>query len=147
VLEFDFEVTIKPMSSGKRAYDMLRGYVNHHMDRIRDVDVSSAWDELNEAISGPKEVSETPEPVPVQAPVDQKTLARRILGVNEDAVFEDVRKAYERLRKRSDPTNFPEGTEERKTAQELHQRIETAYRILSADVPAIDKRFKNLEIE
>jgi hypothetical protein len=149
VPEFDFEVTIKDMSSGRRAYDMLRGYVNHHMDRIRDVDVSAAWDELNESISGPRGTTAETEPanIPAPEPVDQKTIARRILGVKEDASFEDIRKSYERLRKRSDPTNFPEGTDERKTAQELHQRIETAYRILSADVPAIDKRFKNLEIE
>jgi len=127
---------------------MLRGYVNHHMDRIRDVDLSAAWDELNETVSGPKTTSrETETTTTTPEPVDQKQIARRILGVKDDADFDTVRKAYERLRKRSDPTNFPEGTDERKTAQELFQRIELAYRILSADFTAIDKRFKNLEIE
>ncbi|MCE9557810.1 MAG: J domain-containing protein [Armatimonadetes bacterium] len=140
------------MSTGRRAYDILRAHVNNQWDRINEPGLKSAWDELNEAVNGPKYQEGAPEvpaseTVPVTEPIDQKAIARRILGVEENASFEEIRKAYERLRKRSDPVKFPEGTEERNLAVQLSQRIETAYRILAKDVPSIEKRFSNLEIE
>ena len=140
------------MSTGRRAYDILRAHVNNQWDRINEPGLKSAWNELNEAVNGPKFQDGAPE-VPAAEnqkaaePIDQKAIARRILGVEESASFEEVRKAYERLRKRSEPAKFPEGTEEREMAAQLSQRIETAYRILAKDVPSIEKRFSNLEIE
>lgn len=136
------------MGSSRRAYDLLRGYVNHHMDRIRDLDEdTAAREELNASLSTP---GGAPAPVEekVQMPVaDQKELARKILGVTPEASFGEVRKAYERLRKRSEPAKFDAGSQERKLAEDLHARIETAYRILSAEVPAVEKRFNNLELD
>lgn len=136
------------MGTSRRAYDLLRGYVNHHMDRIRELDAdSSARDELNEALnpgaSAPTEAVSTP----AATPIDQQAMARKILGVEEKATFAEIRRAYERLCKRSDPQKFVIGSEERKLAEDLHARIETAYRILSAEVPAVEKRFNNLELD
>lgn len=118
------------------------------MDRIRDLDSdAAAREELNASLSpGGVDAAPTTQ-APSAEPINQQEIARKILGVPEGAPFTDVRRAYERLSKRSDPAKFVVGTEERRLSEELHARIETAYRILSAEVPAVEKRFNNLEID
>lgn len=137
------------MGTSRRAYDLLRGYVNHHVDRIRELDAdTAARDELEASLRpGGVEAAQSPSQELPATPVNQQELARKILGVEEKATFAEIRKAYERLCKRSDPQKFVIGSEERKLAEDLHARIETAYRILSAEVPAVEKRFNNLELD
>lgn len=136
------------MGLSRRAYGLLRGYVNYHWDRVHDLDDVAAREELNQALqNGAAPVHADASPVPAKDTASQEELARKILGVEPDASFELVRKAYERLRKRSDPNRFPESSEERSVAEALHSRVETAYRILAKDVPSIEKRFGNLEID
>lgn len=138
------------MSTGRRAYDLLRGYVNTEYDRLRGVERISAEDELNEAMNSPAasaSLRSPSQPPAAPAPVDPKQHAARILGVDQGASFEEVRKSYEKLNKRSDPTNFPQGSPERKQASEIQRRVQWAYQTLSDGVDATEKRFRSLEIE
>ena len=92
------------MSTGRRAYDLLRSYVNHEWDRITHVDdqwdksdFQNALDRLKakrDELSASSEASNQSVPAesePIQVPAlpeDQKRYARSLLGVAEDATFE-----------------------------------------------------------
>lgn len=129
------------MSIGRRAYDILRGYVGQEWERIKGVEEDAAIKELD--TPSKKEKSETSVPVPVE---DQQGYARKLLGVGPNANFDEVRKAFERLNKRSDPTNFPEGSEEANQAAAIQKRVHWAFGLLTEGMDATEKRFKSLEI-
>lgn len=134
------------MGTAKRAYDLLRGYVNREWDRIQGVEALDAWRELEDAPAPPS----TPAPgapLSPDSPHDQAEAARRILGVSTTASYEEIRKSFERLSKRSEPSNFPPGTPERVAAEQIRKRVDAAYRLLTDQTPTTEKRFKSLEIE
>ncbi len=135
------------MSTGKRAYDIVRGWVGHEWDRIREIERDLAADELEEAIERPapaKTRTVTREvPVPKE---DADAHARRLLGVGETASFEEIRKAFDRLNQRSDPTRFPANSGEQTQAAEIQKRIHWAYAQLTAKFDTVEKRFRSLEI-
>jgi len=101
------------MSAGRRAYDLLRGYINREWDRIHGMERLDALQELD-ANASPRSTSSSPASTDVDSdpPVDLKAHARQILGVSPSAEFEEIRRAFERLSRRSDPSNFTEGTPE-----------------------------------
>lgn len=129
------------MGSGQRAYNILRGYIGREWDRIQGVETSAAEAELQryETPANPTSVSLPPE--------DRITHARRLLGVPENAPFADIRRAFERLKERSRPVNFPPGSAEATQAAEIEKRINWAYQTLTANVDTTEKRFGSLEIE
>ncbi len=134
------------MNEAKRAYDILRGYVNTEWDRIRGVDWNDAWREL--------QTSTTPPPSPtarlqdVSAPIQTpEETARVILGVTVDDDFEVIRRAFETLNRRTQPAQFAAGSSEEHAAANLQTRIHWAYNLLTNSVPSSEKRFKSLEIE
>lgn len=136
------------MSLGKRAYNILRGYVNREWDRIQALDRLYAEKELAESTQAPAPPPEAELPTPNEAaPTDPKARARELLGVGPDASFEEIRKAFERLNKRSDPRNFPAGSPEAAQAASIRQRVNWAYQTLTEHVDVTEKRFKSLEIE
>lgn len=133
---------------------MLRGYISQEWDRIQGVDQDSAWRELNEMVGGKnaetaarKEVSESVSgdagPATTQ---DREAHARQLLGVAKDAPFDEVRKTFERLSKRSDPKNFPDGSQEANQAAEIQKKVNWAFAVLTEGMDATEKRFKSLEI-
>lgn len=145
------------MSTAKRAYDALRGYVNREWERIQGVDdLSDAQRELNEAMDSP-----TPRPrsgtsttvvgfedgVIFSTPMSQEAIARKTLGVEEGATFAEIRTSFERIVKRTDPANFPDGSPEASQAVEIHRRVHRAYGILTEGMDATEKRFRTLEID
>ena len=133
------------MSDAKRAYDLLRGYVNREFDRLRGIDL---WEAERELDSPATRTPQTTEPqIPQSIPEDQDALARRVLGVSESAGYEEIHKAYEQLRSRCEPGNFPAGSPEQAHATELARKIEAAYQRLTESVPTTEKRFRTLEIE
>jgi len=136
------------MSTGKRAYDLLRGYVNHEWDRLRGVEMSDAERELADAMDNPvAQPSRSHTSVPSHVTLTDTELARQILGVGPGATFAEIRQAFDRVRKRADPSRFPEGSAEAIQASEINQRVHRAYAILSEGVDSTEKRFRSLEID
>jgi hypothetical protein len=134
----------------RRAYDLLRGYVNREWERIRAVDVRDAWKELQDSLrpAGPEAGQEPPaQEAPRLTEEEQTDLARKILGVSPAATFEEIRSAYQKLSRRSHPNNFPEGSDEGAKAARIHARVAWAYRLLTQDVPVSERRFRSLDLD
>lgn len=136
------------MSDIRRAYTMLRAYVNREWDRVAGSDFDTASQELDESLrTGVTRTTPSQSPTAQAPEVDQITLARQILGVTPEATFDDVQKAYDRLNKRTDPSRFPAGSPEQVQAQELQRRVNIAYHKLAAAFSETERRFKTLEID
>lgn len=125
---------------------MLRGFVNTEWDRINGLDQEAAWRELEQMTGGkPGKATETTT-ITLKTPEEKQAYARRLLGVAEAAPYDEIRKAFERLNTRSDPKNFPAGSEEAKQALDIHKRVNWAYGVLTENMDTTEKRFRNLEI-
>lgn len=138
------------MSEPRRAYNLLRAFVGQEYERLKGMGLLDAQKELDAALKPETQLESQPTAVSgdTQAPPeDQRALARQILGVSADATFDEIHAAYERLRKRSDPSRFPVGTDAQKQASEIHRRVNLAYQKLTEDVSNAEKRFRSLEIE
>jgi len=139
------------VSVPRRAYDLLRGYIGREYDRIQGIDFDGAAKELKEAFQNPMKPGETPVAPPAARPrvsaADRHDQACTVLGVPKDADFSGIRTAYERLNRRSDPTNFPKGSAEALQAGLIQRRVQDAYRLLADQADATEVRFKSLEIE
>jgi hypothetical protein len=144
------------MSLGKRAYNVLRGYVSTEWDRIKGLEYELAEGELGQSpppSSTPASattVTSTSEQLPIiprLAPDDKKAYARRLLGVAEDCSFEDVRRAFARLNKRSDPGNFPTESPEAAKAADIQRKVACAYNILTEGMDSTERRFRTLELD
>jgi len=135
------------MSGPRRAYDLLRGYINREWDRISGVEELDAHRELKESAPIEREGNQQVYRREEYASEDPMLRARQILGVKESDDYEAIRKAFERLHKRSDPANFPQGSEEARRATQIHDRVLWAYQKLSENVGTSEKRFRNLELD
>jgi hypothetical protein len=129
------------MSEAKRAYDMLRGFVNREWERITGVD-DLAHQELDEPVYTTTTRVETSATMK-----DPDGRARGILGVASTANFEEIKAAYDRLNLRSDPGNFPDGSVEARHAAEINQKVQWAYRHLTEKMDSTERRFRSLEID
>lgn len=132
------------MSEIRRAYNLMRGYVQREYDRIQSLDRSQALEELD-APGIPSR--RKPDPVADTPVVLDAELARSYLGVSGDAGFEEIRAKYEELVSRSQPSHFETGTAEHSQAIAIQRRIHRAYTILTEDVSITEKRFRSLEID
>ncbi|MBI1757497.1 MAG: J domain-containing protein [Fimbriimonas ginsengisoli] len=133
------------MSTGRRAYDLLRAFVDQEWSRLDGIDRLEAERELDEPSSSASSPTSSAPSRPV--PVDPKTHARRILGLQDQAGFEEIRRSFERLNKRASPTNFPDGSPERGQAAQIQARVQWAYGVLSDGVDTVELRFRSLEIQ
>jgi len=131
------------MSSTRRAYDILRGYIGREYDRLAGVDVREAEKELEQPVS-PTPANPVP---PKPTPVEDLSTARQILGIGDGADFDEIQKTYERLFERSDPNRFPQGSVEREQAARIRQRIQWAHRKLTEGFDSTERRFRTLEID
>lgn len=132
------------MELSKRAYRLVKAYLHREWERIQDTDEIKAYQELETPLGKP--FLELPQTPPLSKE-DPKQLARQILGVSEAASYEELRSTFERLYTRSTPSNFSEGSEEQKIAEEIHQKVKWAYNQLSKEFNPTIKRFRFLEIE
>ncbi len=132
-----------------RPYNLLRAYVNREWERIKDLDLVRAEEELDQPSipTSPGRPADAPAPSELLPEVDQLVVARKILGIPEGCAYSELRKAYDRLNKRADPARFPEGSQEREHAAELQRRVNLAYTKLADQYSETERRFKSLEIE
>lgn len=133
------------MNSGRRAYDIVRGYVNHGWDRLSGVD-DQAEAELREAMENPAPPPTPAAPAPPPMTVE---IARRLLGVEENASARQVEKAYDDLMKAIDPNRFTADPQAAARAKELGSRLRMARELARANAQSdpIADRFSGLEIE
>jgi DnaJ-class molecular chaperone len=140
------------MSTARRAYNLLRAYINREWERIEDAFRADAERELEESLhptlsNAPPQpaTQETPQPKAQQE--DEVARAYRILGLPRDATLAELKRKYRRLSERSLPTQFPEGSEERRRAAKIHLMVQEAYDTL---LPILDpriRRFRNLDLD
>src|SRR5579859_6521162 len=102
------------MSTARRAYDILRGYVNYGWERIQG-DQTAAERELREAVDQPYEESAIPQERLPEASGPTVTMsvdsARKLLDVTPTATSKEIAAAHERVRKAIDPGKFPNGSD------------------------------------
>lgn len=135
------------MSSGRRAYDIVRGYVNHGWDKIAGTD-DEAEAELREALANPTPpASATPTTPP--APPMTLDIARRLLGVDANASQRTIQKAYDELATAVDPGRFGADPQAAARAKELSSRLRVAMELAKASAKSdpLGDRFSGLEIE
>ncbi|RYG19622.1 hypothetical protein EON82_21225, partial [bacterium] len=111
------------MSSGRRAFDIARAYVNHGWDRLSTVD-NEAEAELREALEKPVP-QQTPAATPAPTPMTVD-IARRLLDVDANASAKQVQKAYDDLAKAVDPARFSADPQASARAKELSSRLRVA---------------------
>jgi hypothetical protein len=135
------------MSSGRRAYDIVRGYVNHGWDQIAGVD-NEAEAELREALANPTPPTSASPTAPLAPPMTLE-VARRLLGVEATASARAVQKAYDELAKAVDPTRFGADPQAAARAKELSSRLRVALELAKAHAKSdpLSDRFSALEIE
>jgi hypothetical protein len=139
------------MSGPRRTYDVLRGYVNREWERIQGVDDMSdavrELDDLTPAARRPASAVDESGGRIRSTTMSQEEIARQVLGVPPGASFAEIRASFDRIVKRTDPANFPAGSQEASQATEIHRRVHRAYTILTEEMDATEKRFRTLEIE
>lgn len=133
---------------------MLRAYIGREWDRIESVggDARRELDEYLDSTRRPTASKTDSEPAPVKRieAVKEETEVERaykILKLEPNATLADLKRSFKTLSERSLPTNFPEGSEEREKAQDIHERVQKAYDLL---LPILDprlRRFKSLWLE
>ncbi|MGC8668693.1 MAG: hypothetical protein ACP5VE_11320 [Chthonomonadales bacterium] len=100
-------------------------------------------------LSTPEEIApatkpaEAPRPPQVQNPL---AIHYRILGVPEGSDLDAVEAAYKRLIARCDPQRFPQGSDERATAEQIRKRVEHSYDALKDVLDPTAGRFDKLEL-
>ncbi|MCL4283902.1 MAG: hypothetical protein KJZ62_02255 [Fimbriimonadaceae bacterium] len=135
------------MSAAKRAYDLLRGHLSREWDRIKQIERDLAESELEESMRNPPPVAAPPLRTPEQIAADRIATARRLLGITEKDGFPEIRAAFERLSSRSDPSKFPDRSEEQRQAEQIQKRVHWAYQVLTESVDVTIKRFSTLELD
>ncbi|MCU0316162.1 MAG: J domain-containing protein [Fimbriimonadaceae bacterium] len=158
------------MNPARRLYDLSRAYVGQEWDRINSYLATAenkisernheerAREELRESWVLGSTLNTTAQPASSTASQGQtqifipqgqsrEQVARTILGVEETATFQDIRKSYEKKLRRSQPTRFAEGSQESLQAAEIAQKVEWAYGVLTDSVSRTEKRFGTLEID
>lgn len=143
------------MRAGKRAYNLLRGYINREWDRIKSWERQDALRELDAATYRRKQPKDVPAAEPdAERPVlyvaegtTPTEAARHVLGVEEGASFREIHHKFAKLNRRTKPTNLERGTDERRQAADIQKKIHWAYRTLTADMSGAEKRFGSLEID
>lgn len=140
------------MSTGKRAYDILRAYASYEWDQLhpRGANTQSEEQELQQALDQPWTIQKpnTAEaPSLPEMPTDPVEKARAMLGVKEGDDFQTIHGVYADLMKRSRPDRFPAGSEERFKAERIRRFVQEAYKTLTDKMDPTERRFGSLELD
>jgi|YelNatPaOPRAMG01_1025707.scaffolds.fasta_scaffold20633_5 hypothetical protein len=77
---------------------------------------------------------------------DPMMIHYKVLGVPRNADISVIKDAWMSLRQRCDPSRFPEGSEERVTAQNLQNRVDESWKAIRDSLDNQSGRFDKLEI-
>ncbi|MFN3728117.1 MAG: hypothetical protein ACK4XJ_00180 [Fimbriimonadaceae bacterium] len=135
------------MSTGKRAYSILRGYVHREWERLSKLEWLQAEQELDTPTTPDASRVEIARKVVHIPPEERPAKARSVLGVGAEASFGEIRAAFERLEERCRPERFPENTLERLEAEDIYRNVHWAYQVLTENVDVLEKRFGTLEVD
>jgi hypothetical protein len=89
--------------------------------------------------------SEEKVPASGRTAVDPLAHHYKVLGVDPGGDFATVQAAYSKLAARCAPDRFPEGSEERRTAEEIRKRVDAAFDALRDALDSTAGRFDKLE--
>ncbi len=150
------------MGITRRIRRIIKGYMKTARERLDELEAElNARRELEDYL---EPAAGTPETAPPQArstqpPVEQgratgsappmpsDLLAHfRLLGIPPNADIHQAQEAYQRLMERAKPERFPEGSEERRRAEQIRQRIQQAYDAVRQYLDPTSARFDRLEI-
>lgn len=162
------------MGIPRRIRRIIKGYMKTARERLDDLEAElNARRELEEYLepgggtSMPPDIALPPFDTPKSAPparstqpsVEQGTtksdapqvtsdlLAHfRLLGIPPNADIRQAQEAYKQLMERANPERFPEGSEERRRAEQICQRIQQAYDAVRQYLDPTSARFDRLEI-
>ncbi len=98
--------------------------------------------------SRPRQSISAPAQSSAPAPLFQNPLAvhYRVLDLEVGSDLSAVEAAYSKLCQRNLTDKFPEGSEERKAAEQIFKRVDTAYNTLRDALDATAGRFDKLEL-
>ncbi len=164
------------MGISRRIRRILKGYMKTARERLDELEAElNARRELEDFLepgtdssaTRPPETVLPPANTPVtsapggstRAPQEQEIAARntaqmsadllahfRLLGIPPNSDLRQVREAYQRLMERANPHRFPEGSDERRRAEQICQRIQQAYDAVRQHLDPTSARFDRLEI-
>jgi hypothetical protein len=140
------------MSEARRAYDILRGYVNYGWDHVAHREESDAEQELRTAIATTIEPSPVPVPSYTSSVIPSESAitldqARKLFEVSVHATSQQITQAYDELRMVADPSRFSEGSSAFHRARLLMRRLDAARNLLMENIDPTVRRFERLEIE
>lgn len=153
------------MGITRRIRRIIKGYMKTARERLDDLEAELARRELEEHLqpggAGGAKPPETATSAPSgassvatgqnsvsdaeQLPADVQT-SFRLLGLPPNATLEQLETTYAHLMKRADPTRFPEGSEERKRAEEVRHKIESAYRAVRDYMDSTYARMRRINL-
>ena len=150
--------------SSKRAYTIIRGFVNREWERLFDTEDESAVNEVLQEWNGVKQIDSKTIELPIVAKSNEESnrkdapnnptstlsaldQARIVLGVSKSSSLTDIHKAYLSLIDRCNPTRFPDRSQEAFRATQIRIKVLEAYRVLTAQADSIDLRFQSIEID
>ncbi|NSW80136.1 MAG: hypothetical protein HPY54_14010 [Chthonomonadetes bacterium] len=154
------------MGITRRIKRIAKAYLRSARQRLDDLEAELARRELEEALqpggglrdepprldpvtsadqpaspSRAGEVSIQPDTPAVDLPA-----CYRLLGLPEDATLEQLETTYHNLMKRADPSRFPEGSEERKRAESIQEKIQLAYRKIREQIDPTFARVSRIDL-
>lgn len=158
------------MGMGRRIKHLIKGYMRTAREKLDDLEAELARRELEESLEPGKSAQQQAPNTRVQEPTytsrkielsdsgaaklsstENLTTdlinAFRLLGLSPNATHEEARKEFKRLMSRADPARFPEGTEERRRAEQIVQKLQAAYDIIRQHLDPTSARFDRLEID
>lgn len=131
---------------------LVSGYISREYDRIKDLELFQASQEMEQS-SGPAAYSErlnTPKesaPKVALTPEEKVELARKIFEVPTDATYEQIRKSYETLMAKSDPSQYDPKSANYTKALDIQRKLKSYFELLTQHFSNTEKRFKSLEID
>lgn len=152
------------MSLPRRIKRLVKGYLKSPVEQLEELEAQlEARRELEQYLdptAGSEPVSSdvtvaVPQQTPATQPEQQVSPLSvpsdlhahyRLLGLPSNADLRQVQQAYEDLMARANPQRFPEGSAERRRAEQLAARIQQAYDAIRRHLDPTSARFDNLEI-